>query len=84
MSKPGNNAEAGQYPSLPARAMLSLISLWRGTSAVRQPRCRFTPSCSAYAAESIRRYGATLGGWRALRRLARCHPWNPGGVDPVT
>ena len=47
------------------------------------PRCRFYPSCSAYALEAVRRHGALRGCWLAGRRLLRCHPWNPGGVDFV-
>ena len=47
------------------------------------PSCRFTPSCSAYAHEALTRHGAVRGSWVAARRLARCHPWNPGGYDPV-
>jgi putative membrane protein insertion efficiency factor len=47
------------------------------------PSCRFTPTCSAYALTSIERYGLIRGGWLAAKRLGRCHPWNPGGYDPV-
>ena len=45
--------------------------------------CRFNPTCSAYAAQALRRHGARRGGWLALRRLARCHPWGGCGEDPV-
>lgn len=45
--------------------------------------CRFTPSCSAYAHEAVMRHGVVKGGWMALRRLARCHPWGGHGVDEV-
>lgn len=47
------------------------------------PSCRFAPSCSQYALEAVQRYGAVKGWFLGLRRLSRCHPWNPGGVDPV-
>jgi putative membrane protein insertion efficiency factor len=47
------------------------------------PRCRFYPSCSNYAIEALRIHGAGRGSWLAARRICRCHPWHPGGFDPV-
>ena len=55
----------------------------RAISPALQPRCRFHPSCSAYAAEAITVHGAGRGSWLALRRLVKCAPWHPGGVDLV-
>lgn len=46
------------------------------------PVCRFTPSCSEYMIRAVKKYGPVRGGWRGLRRVCRCHPWNPGGYDP--
>lgn len=55
----------------------------RFLSPLKPPSCRFYPSCSAYAVTALTRYGPLKGTWLAARRLGRCHPWNPGGVDPV-
>ncbi len=54
-----------------------------GISPLLGPRCRFYPSCSSYGLEAVRVHGAARGTWLAARRLCRCHPWNPGGVDLV-
>jgi putative membrane protein insertion efficiency factor len=59
------------------RAYRYLLSPWWGS------QCRFTPSCSQYAMEALQRHGAASGTWLALRRILRCHPWHPGGFDPV-
>ncbi|MBB6252416.1 membrane protein insertion efficiency factor YidD [Nitrospirillum iridis] len=63
--------------SLPIHAYRLLLAPLLG------PRCRFEPSCSAYALEALARHGGVKGGWLALRRIARCHPWGGGGLDPV-
>jgi putative membrane protein insertion efficiency factor len=47
------------------------------------PSCRFTPTCSEYTVEAIEKYGALKGGWLGVKRLSRCHPFSPGGYDPV-
>lgn len=66
-----------------ARFLVVLVNLYRRTAMWRTPRCRFHPTCSAYATEAITRHGAARGSWLAVRRIGRCHPWNPGGVDHV-
>jgi len=64
--------------------VLALIRLYQNTiSKVLPPSCRFYPSCSQYGYEAVSKYGVLRGGWLAVRRLARCHPFNPGGYDPV-
>ena len=64
-----------------------VILLLRGYKRFISPllgqRCRFHPSCSAYAMEAVDRFGVLRGGWLGLRRIGRCHPFNDGGPDPV-
>jgi len=63
---------------------LLLIRLYQKTiSRMLPPSCRFTPSCSVYGYQAIEKYGFVKGGWMALRRIGRCHPFHPGGYDPV-
>jgi len=62
---------------LPIRAYQLVVSPMLG------PRCRFYPSCSTYAVEALRVHGPLRGTLLMVRRLSRCHPWNPGGLDPV-
>jgi uncharacterized protein len=63
--------------------LLLLVRAYRLVSPALPPACRFYPSCSAYAETALRRHGAAKGSWLAVRRLARCHPFHPGGIDPV-
>jgi uncharacterized protein len=68
-------------------AALPLVGIVRAyqllVSPLLRPSCRFYPSCSSYAVTALERHGPIKGGWLAARRVARCHPFHPGGVDPV-
>lgn len=69
---------------MPTRLLLGIVWVYRHlVSPLLGPHCRFHPTCSAYAAEAIGRFGAVRGTWMTLLRLARCHPWAEGGLDPV-
>ncbi|MDY6829863.1 MAG: membrane protein insertion efficiency factor YidD [Pseudomonadota bacterium] len=66
------------------RALLGVLGAYRYlVSPLLPPSCRYQPTCSCYAEEALRRHGVVSGSALALRRLARCHPWRPGGYDPV-
>jgi putative membrane protein insertion efficiency factor len=78
------NDPARTAPSVPARLLMVPIAGYRRfVSPLLGPRCRFEPSCSAYALAALARHGAVRGLWLAVARIARCHPFHPGGYDPV-
>jgi putative membrane protein insertion efficiency factor len=68
----------------PALLLIGLVRLYQTfISPLTPPSCRYYPSCSSYAVVALQRHGLVRGGWLAVRRLARCHPWTPGGIDDV-
>jgi putative membrane protein insertion efficiency factor len=85
---PNSNAPSGLRPGpealLPAAVLIALVRGYQWLlRPLLPPSCRFVPSCSDYAVEALARHGALAGGLLGLRRIARCHPWHPGGFDPV-
>lgn len=66
-----------------ARMIAAPVRLYQGLSAWSMPRCRYQPTCSQYALDALHAHGAVRGGWLALRRIGRCHPWGGHGWDPV-
>ncbi|HEX4327912.1 MAG TPA: membrane protein insertion efficiency factor YidD [Burkholderiales bacterium] len=67
-----------------AKLLVGLVQIYRYTlSPYLGRQCRFEPSCSMYALEALNTHGAARGSWLAARRLCRCHPFHPGGYDPV-
>jgi putative membrane protein insertion efficiency factor len=66
------------------KLLLALIRFYRSSvSPLFPPRCRYIPTCSEYALQAVEKYGALRGGWLALKRFLRCHPFHKGGYDPV-
>lgn len=76
--------EPGRLARLAAAPLVLLVRCYQlFVSPLFPPSCRFYPSCSAYGLTALRRFGPLRGTWLTVCRLARCHPWNPGGVDHV-
>ena len=67
---------------LPSLTLVGLVRVYQHTlSPIIGRQCRFHPTCSNYMIGAVEKYGALRGGWQGLRRILRCHPWHPGGVD---
>jgi uncharacterized protein len=67
--------------SLPFIGLIKIYQLI--ISPILGPKCRYTPSCSHYAVQALKKYGVFKGSWLAIKRIARCHPWGGHGYDPV-
>jgi putative membrane protein insertion efficiency factor len=67
----------------PRQAVGALIRGYQILASPFPSPCRFAPTCSTYTLEAVRRYGVLKGGWLGVRRMLRCHPFHPGGYDPV-
>ncbi len=65
------------------KLVITLIKIYQKFSLFKKPTCRFYPTCSFYAIEAIERHGVIKGGWLTTKRICKCHPFNPGGYDPV-
>jgi uncharacterized protein len=75
---------AGTLRRAPRAAVVLAIRGYQAlVSPLFPPACRFRPTCSSYALTSVERFGVLRGGWLAAKRIGRCHPFNPGGYDPV-
>ena len=80
----GKNDDTGRTVTVPARLLMTPIAVYRRfVSPLLGPRCRFAPSCSEYALTALADHGAARGLWLAVARIAKCHPFHPGGYDPV-
>jgi putative membrane protein insertion efficiency factor len=79
-----NAGRGDRKTSAASWVLIALLTFYRRfVSPLLGPRCRFYPSCSAYALEAVRLHGAVRGSWLAAVRLSKCHPFHPGGLDPV-
>ncbi|MDD4774969.1 MAG: membrane protein insertion efficiency factor YidD [Syntrophomonas sp.] len=65
------------------QALIFLIRLYQKISKTKRPACRFYPTCSNYSIAAIQAHGVIRGGWLTVKRISRCHPFHPGGFDPV-